>query len=152
MYQQCESITTPAVSITETGHLSAVARLALLLPDISAQLIACGADQLHTELPPARIGNRQILILSAQIRLGCLAAQLPTTAPAAASHPSMSQTRGGLLADVLTQLGRAIVTTGAVCATVLGDGARQRQAALGLDKLSAMWVLMRYRGGADGTA
>jgi hypothetical protein len=140
------------VSITETGHLSAVAWLALLLPDIGAQLIACGADQLHTELPPARIGNRQILILSAQTRVGCLAAQLPTTMLAAAPHPLMSQKRGGLLADVLTQLGRAIVTTGAVCATVLGDGARQRQAALGLDKLSAMWVLMRYRGGADGTA
>lgn len=140
------------MSITETGHLSAVARLALLLPDISAQLIACSADQLHTELPPARIGNRQILILSAQTRVGCLAAQLPTTMLAAAPHPLMSQKRGGLLADVLTQLGRAIVTTGAVCATVLGDGARQRQAALGLDKLSAMWVLMRYRGGADGTA
>ncbi|MFO1372953.1 MAG: hypothetical protein U1F42_11395 [Candidatus Competibacteraceae bacterium] len=43
----------------------------------------------------------------------------------------MSQNRGGLLADVLAQLGHAIVTTGAVCATVLGNGARQRQAALG---------------------
>ena len=108
------------MSITETGHLSAVAWLALLLPDIGAQLIACGADQLHTELPPARIGDQQTLIFSAQIRLGCLAAQLPPTAPAAAPHPSMSQNRGGLLADVLAQLGRAIVTTGAVCATTPG--------------------------------
>jgi hypothetical protein len=152
MYQQCESITSSAASATEAGHLSAVAWLALLLLDIGAQLIACGADQLHRELPPARIGDRQILILSTQIRLGCLAAQLPPSALAAAPHPSMSQNRGGLLADVLAQLGHAIVTTGAVCATVLGDGARQRQAALGLDKLSAMWVLMRYRGGADGIA
>jgi hypothetical protein len=78
-----------------------------------------------------RIGDRQILIFSAQIRLGCLVEQLPPTALAAAQHSSMSQNRGGLLADVLAQLGHAIVTTGAVCATVLGDGARQRQAALG---------------------